>query len=209
MASTYVSDLVNFIISHGAPLVFLAIALESLGAPLPGETMLIAVGAAVGVRGADIVFWFFVASAGAFLGDNVGYLLGRRFGRLAIARLGARFGLTDERLDGFEQTFNRYGPFIVVVARFVVPLRQLNGLIAGSMHMTWWHFALANAVGAALWVGVWLFVSSRFTALLRHLDRLHGVGIAAMVLAAVAISILVVVGIRHARKSRGATGRRA
>jgi membrane protein DedA with SNARE-associated domain len=208
LASTYVTDLANLIISHGAPLVFLAIALESLGAPLPGETLLIAVGAAIGVRGADIVSWFFVAWAGAFLGDNVGYLIGRKFGRLAIGRFGKRFGLTEERIDGFERTFNRYGPLIVIVARFVVPLRQLNGLIAGSMRMRWLHFALANALGAALWVGVWLFLSSRLSGLLRHLDKAHGIGIAAMVLFAIVVFVLAVMRIRHVRKAHDASNRR-
>ncbi|MCB1487448.1 MAG: DedA family protein [Bauldia sp.] len=208
MASTYVSDLANIVISHGAPFVFLAVALEALGLPLPGETLVVAVGAAIGVRGADIVFWFFVIWTGAFLGDNVGYLIGRRFGRQAIARLGQRLGISDERIDGFEQTFNRYGPFIVVIARFIVPLRQLNGLIAGSMRMPWLHFALANAVGAAIWVGVWLFLSSRLATLLRHLDKAHGIGIAAMVLAAIVVSVLVVMRIRHVRKARDASNRR-
>ena len=193
MTSTYVGDLANFVVAHGAPVIFLVIALELLGAPLPGETLLIAVGTAAGIRNADILPLFLVAWAGAFLGDNAGYALGRWFGRTAIKKFGSHFGLTDARMDGFEQTFDRYGVFIVASARFIVPLRQLNGLIAGSMHMPWLRFAIANAVGAALWVGLWLVLSSRFSNLIEHLDKIYGVGIAILVAAVLAIVIVVIV----------------
>ncbi len=201
MASTYVGDFANFVIAHGAPVIFLVIALESLGAPLPGETLLVAVGTAAGIRNADLLPLFLVAWAGAFLGDNAGYALGRWFGQKAIRKFGAHIGLNEARMAGFEATFARYGVFIVAAARFIVPLRQLNGLIAGSLHMPWLRFAIANAIGAALWVGVWLFLSSRFTNLLAHLDKLHGVGIAALVLGALAICTYGVV--RYRRHKRG------
>ena len=51
---------------------------------------------------------------------------------------------------------------MVVVARFVVVLRQLNGIVAGTTGMPWPHFLAANAVGAALWVGVWTTLAWRF-----------------------------------------------
>ncbi|MEP5513690.1 MAG: DedA family protein, partial [Bauldia litoralis] len=162
---------------------------------------LVAVGTAAGIRNADLLPLFLVAWAGAFLGDNAGYALGRWFGQKAIRKFGAHIGLTEARMAGFEGTFARYGVFIVVAARFVVPLRQLNGLIAGSLHMPWLRFAVANAFGAALWVGVWLFLSSRVTNLLAHLDKLHGVGIAALVLGALAIVTYGVV--RYRRHKRG------
>ncbi len=199
MASSYVGDLANFIISHGAPVIFVAIALESLGAPLPGETLLIAIGTAAGIRNADILPLFLVAWAGAFLGDNAGYAIGRRFGRKAIHKFGSHFGLTEARIEGFEQTFSRFGVFIVACARFIVPLRQLNGLIAGSLHMAWWKFAIANAVGAALWVGLWLVLSSRLSSLIEHLDQLHVVGIAVLVLAVLGIGGFGVLRYRRAK----------
>ena len=61
-----------------------------------------------------------------------------------------------------EKVVRRHGPLIVVVARFVVVLRQLNGIVAGTTGMPWPTFLLANALGAALWVGVWTTVAYKF-----------------------------------------------
>jgi membrane protein DedA with SNARE-associated domain len=44
---------------------------------------------------------------------------------------------------------------VVLFARFVVVLRQLNGIVAGTMGMNWWRFVVYNSLGAALWVGFW------------------------------------------------------
>jgi membrane protein DedA with SNARE-associated domain len=51
---------------------------------------------------------------------------------------------------------------MVVIARFFVPLRQLNGLVAGSTGMHWLTFLAANVVGATLWVGLWATLAYRF-----------------------------------------------
>jgi membrane protein DedA with SNARE-associated domain len=51
---------------------------------------------------------------------------------------------------------------VVLTARFVVLLRQLNGLVAGSMRMHFPRFLMANAAGAALWVIVWVFIGYTF-----------------------------------------------
>ena len=51
---------------------------------------------------------------------------------------------------------------MVVFARFVVLLRQLNGIVAGTTGMHWATFGIANAIGAALWVGVWTTLAYRF-----------------------------------------------
>jgi membrane protein DedA with SNARE-associated domain len=52
---------------------------------------------------------------------------------------------------------------MVLTARFIVVLRQLNGLIAGSDGMPWHRFVVANALGAMLWAGLWSFGPYFFT----------------------------------------------
>ena len=51
---------------------------------------------------------------------------------------------------------------MVVIARFVVVLRQLNGIVAGTTRMPWPLFLLANATGAALWVALWTTLAYKF-----------------------------------------------
>ncbi|MFZ0649625.1 MAG: VTT domain-containing protein [Pseudolabrys sp.] len=57
-----------------------------------------------------------------------------------------------------KKNFSHYGSVTVLVARFFPVLRQLNGIVAGVLGMSWWRFLLFNAIGAALWVGAWVFI---------------------------------------------------
>jgi membrane protein DedA with SNARE-associated domain len=103
------------------------------------------------------------AWVGSVLGDNLGYLIGRKLGRGTILRYGAKVGLTDKRFNGIERVYVRYGPATVLFARFFSILRQLNGIVAGMLGMSWWRFVLLDAVGAALWVTVWVFAPAYFS----------------------------------------------
>ncbi len=140
---------------YGYLAVFAALFLEDFGVPVPGETLLIA-GSLLATKGQLNIFILLpVAWLAAVLGDNVGYAIGRYGGRALILRFGRYLLLTPNRLDYAEGFFNRRGAIIVVVARFVEVLRQLNGIVAGTTRMAWGRFVLYNAVGAALWVGFW------------------------------------------------------
>ncbi|MGC1701537.1 MAG: DedA family protein [Pseudolabrys sp.] len=97
------------------------------------------------------------------VGDNLGYLIGRKLGRATVLRYGAKVGLTAERFSGIEATYIRYGYATVLFARFFSILRQLNGVLAGMLGMSWWRFALLDAIGAALWVMVWVFAPAYFS----------------------------------------------
>jgi membrane protein DedA with SNARE-associated domain len=143
---------------YGVAAVFLILMFESFGAPLPGESLLI-VAAILAGRG-DISFPGLLVSAwiGAVLGDNIGYLVGRTLGHKLVWRCGKKVGLTAERLHKVEMLFANYGSVTVVFARFVGVLRQLNGVVAGTMEMDWRRFLIFNALGGALWVVVWTLV---------------------------------------------------
>ena len=95
------------------------------------------------------------AWAGAVLGDNIGYLIGRRLGRAIVLRYGEKIGINADRLNRVEAVFARYGPVTVAFARFVNILRQLNGVVAGMLKMDWRRFLIFNALGGALWVSAW------------------------------------------------------
>ena len=90
------------------------------------------------------------------LGRQHGYAIGRVGGRPLLQRYGWLVKLTPARLARLESLFRRKGSIIVVGARFVVLLRQLNGLVAGSVAMPWRRFVAANVLGAALWTAAWV-----------------------------------------------------
>jgi len=146
----------------GIAALFASVTLEALGAPLPGESAVILASGAAAAGKLDMRAVVAAAFLGSVLGDNIGYLVGRRLGRPAILRYGRHFGVTEGRLARVEGILHRHGPVIVVVARFVVVLRQLNGLVAGTTGMRWPTFIAANLVGAGLWVGVWSTLAYRF-----------------------------------------------
>ena len=152
----------GFIAAYGAVALFACVTLEALGAPVPGESAIIFASAAAAEGKLDIRAVALAAFAGAVLGDNIGYLIGRKLGRPVILRFGKRFGFGAAQLDRAEAIARKRGPLMVVFARFVVLLRQLNGIVAGTTGMHWATFGIANAIGAALWVGVWTTLAYRF-----------------------------------------------
>jgi membrane protein DedA with SNARE-associated domain len=142
--------------------VSLILAFESLGVPLPGETLLIFASVLAQRGEMSLPALLIFAWAGSVLGDNVGYLIGKTICRATITGYGGKIGLTDARISAAEEIFSRYGPATVLFARFFPVLRQLNGIVAGALGMSWWRFLLFNAIGAALWVGAWVFIAVHF-----------------------------------------------
>jgi membrane protein DedA with SNARE-associated domain len=128
------------------------VGLESMGVPLPGETTLI-IAAIYAATTHQLNIWLVIAAAaaGAIIGDNIGYWLGREFGYRLLLRYGRYVGLTERRIKLGQYLFMRYGSAVVFFGRFVAVLRALAAFLAGANHMQWWRFLLANAAGGIIW----------------------------------------------------------
>jgi membrane protein DedA with SNARE-associated domain len=131
------------------------ITLEDFGIPVPGETILIAAAVYAGAGRLNVIGVWVVAVLAAIIGDNIGYAIGYFGGRALVLRFGKYVHLTSQRLDRAEGFFDRYGGLVVAGARFIEGLRQLNGIVAGTIRMHWLKFLAFNALGAALWVTAW------------------------------------------------------
>jgi membrane protein DedA with SNARE-associated domain len=128
------------------------VALDMVGVPTPAASVMVA-GTLAADRGELRVGRVAsLALAAALLGSQIGYLLGRIGGRALLARL----PLAPERLERLEARYRRWGALIVVWAPLVDGLRQLNGLTAGTLGMAWPRFTLANLLGCAVFVGLWV-----------------------------------------------------
>jgi membrane protein DedA with SNARE-associated domain len=136
---------------YGYAVVFIGVLLENAGAPVPGETILLA-GAAL-ARYGSLKLSLVIATAivGATLGDNLGFFIGRRGGRALVERYGAVLGMTGARLAEFDRFFDRHGAKTVFVARFITGLRVLGALLAGASRLSWPRFLVFNALGAIVW----------------------------------------------------------
>ena len=183
-----VAGLEHFVSDYGVVAVFVILTLEALGAPVPGETLLIFASVLVGRGDMSLPKLLILAWAGSVLGDNIGYWIGRKLGRTAVSRYGAKIGLDAARFEAIEGVFARYGGATVAFARFFNVLRQLNGIVAGTLGMDWWRFLVFNAAGAALWVGLWVlgtfYLSEHISDITRAARHL---GIAGGIMAAVAL----------------------
>lgn len=198
-----VGSLEHFIRDYGAVAVMVIVALEAMGAPVPGETLLVfaSVLAAHGELALPALLVF--AFIGSVLGDNIGYCIGRTLGRAVITQYGARIGMTAARFDAIEKLFARYGSATVAVARFINVLRQLNGVVAGCLGMEWPRFLMFNALGAALWVAAWVLGAYFFDQHLPVIARLaHHAGFTAGIVAGILMIIgLIVLWARPRRPS--------
>ena len=135
----------------GYPLLFAIVTGESSGVPLPGETALITAAVLASRGKLQIELVIVLAGAGAILGDNIGYLIGRKGGRWLLERPG-RF--QRERLQVLaigEPFFERHGPKAVFMGRFLFGLRVWASWLAGATRMRWRSFLLWNALGGVCW----------------------------------------------------------
>lgn len=123
------------------------------GLLLPGETVLFLCGVLAGLHVISLLPLGVLALAGASTGDSLGYALGRWWGpALRGSRLGRRVG--DPRWERALGAVRRRGGSTVVLGRWVGVLRALVPMAAGMSGMPWRRFLVANALGAAVWVGV-------------------------------------------------------
>src|ERR687886_198985 len=145
-------DKVLSLIEHYGYLVILfGVMLESMGVPLPGETILLAAGVLVQQGHLDLGYTIASGIIGAVLGDQIGYWVGREGGRPFVLRWGRYVWITPERLGRAEAFFTRHGGKAVFLARFFSGLRVFGALVAGMSRMRWGTFFLYNALGGATW----------------------------------------------------------
>ncbi|MEU6419419.1 DedA family protein [Streptomyces spiralis] len=136
--------------------VALVIGLESLGIPLPGEIILVSAALMSSQHtGVNPVVLGACATAGAVVGDSIGYAIGRKGGRPLIAWLGRKFPrhFSEGHVATAERSFEKWGMWAVFFGRFVALLRIFAGPLAGVLRMPYWKFLTANVLGGICWAG--------------------------------------------------------
>jgi membrane protein DedA with SNARE-associated domain len=184
---------------YGYFVVFAGVFLENTGLPVPGETVLLA--------GAVLAHWgrlslprvIVTAIVAATLGDNLGFAIGRRYGRALLERYCRRLGLTPERLAQFDRFFDRHGARTVFIARFITGLRVFGAVLAGASELRWPTFLLYNAAGAIVWSTTIAFAGYSLAYSWQTLERWIGrTGLVGLVI----IVLLFVAGVVRARRNR-------
>ena len=142
------------IAQYGYWVVAAAVGIESMGIPVPGETMLVTAAVYAGAtHQLNIVLVIVTAAVGAIVGDNLGFEIGRRFGYPLLLRHGHLLRITASRIKLGQLVFLRQGGKVVFFGRFIAVLRALAAVLAGVNCMPWSRFLVFNASGAVAWAG--------------------------------------------------------
>ncbi len=182
------ASLVHVAENIGYPVLFALIAVETMGIPLPGETALITAGIVAARGHLSIEAVIMIAAAAAILGDNVGFAIGRRFGRRLLLWEGGPFPHHRRRLIEIgEPFFDRHGPKAVFLGRWISGLRITAAWLAGAHAMSWPTFAFYNALGGIAWaasIGLAAFYTGHAAETVFRAAGLAGAGGAALLGAA-------------------------
>jgi membrane protein DedA with SNARE-associated domain len=131
---------------------FVVVGAESSGVPVPGETSLIAAAILASQHGGlSIEIVIAVAALAAIVGDNIGFVLGRKAGRQLLTREGRFMEHRRKFLVRGEAFFEKHGSRAVFLARWLPGLRVVGSWLAGAHHMRWRTFLLWNALGGIAW----------------------------------------------------------
>ncbi len=132
-------------------LVILVIAFfDSIIPIVPSETTVILGGVAAGAGEQHLLLVIAAGAAGAFLGDNCAYLIGRRFSPL-IQRRAASREKTRRRLEWADAQIRKRGGMLLITARFIPGGRTILTITSGLTHQPWAWFAGWVAIAATIW----------------------------------------------------------
>ncbi|HWB21933.1 MAG TPA: DedA family protein [Gaiellaceae bacterium] len=194
----------QLLIDHGLIILFLVVAGESAGVPIPGETALIAAGV-LSSQGyyplADVIA---VAAAAAIIGDNAGYWIGRKGGRALLERTPVIKDYFERVLPPAERFFDRHGPKAVFIARFVSVLRVTSAWVAGISRMHWWKFLIWNAAGGIAWAALVAVIAYEFGRTVADAVGRYGLYGAIAVLIVLAVAFIVFRILRRHKNSENA-----
>jgi membrane-associated protein len=135
----------------GYPALFVLIAIETMGVPVPGETALFTAGLVASRGHLSIEAVIVIAAAAAIVGDNVGFAIGRRVGRRVLLAPGPLEGHRRRVIEYGEPFFERHGPKAVFLGRWIAGLRITSAWLAGVNRMSWPTFLFWNALGGICW----------------------------------------------------------
>jgi membrane protein DedA with SNARE-associated domain len=187
---------------YGYWAVFVAVGIEGIGIPAPGQTLLEAgaLVAAVPNSRLNIYLLLFVTILATSLGQTIGYLIGRSGGRAVLNRM----PIPAHSLEKIERRFNRYGGWLVFFGRFVDGPRQLIGLFSGILAMHWGRFMVLNIGGAVLWASFWALgvyaVDLHFDAVVTALRQLNPWIAALTLIGVIALLVFALVAVMRRRR---------
>jgi membrane protein DedA with SNARE-associated domain len=183
----------HLVVTYGYLAVFLLVAVESFGVPLPGETAVITAATYAGATH-NLSVWviFVLAALGAVLGDTGGYWIGNKGGYRLLRRWGRYVRFDEPKLKVARYLFARHGGKVVFFGRFVSILRTYAAFLAGTARMPYGRFLVFNAAGGILWAALYSFGAYFAGATLASVSTPVTIALGAAAVVAVVVAVLLV-----------------
>lgn len=192
--------LLELLFGYGVVALAPVLLLSSIGVPLPGSLLVVAAGAFASAGQLSPVAVLLGAIVATWIGNGIGYWLGRRGGESATARWGKRLRISPATISRAEDLFARYGNLTVLLSRFPLsPLSAIVNIMAGAARYSLRAFAVANFIGVSVWASVYLGLGYAFGANWETVSDLLNNATQALTLVVI-IAILAVLLIRNLRQ---------
>lgn len=183
----------HLISSYGYAAVFVLVAAESLGVPLPGETVLVAAATYAGAtHHLSIWFVFLVGAGAAIIGDTVGYWIGDLGGYRLLRRYGRYVHIDEPKIKVGRYLFDRRGGAVVFFGRFVSILRTYAAFLAGTNKMRYPRFLAFNVSGGILWTGLYCALAYYAAGFLSRTSTPFEIGAACFAVVVLVVAFLVI-----------------
>lgn len=191
------------LMTYGYLAVFAFVAVESIGIPFPGETMLVTAAVYAGAtHQLSIISVIAAAAAGAIIGDNIGFGIGHWGGYRLLVRYGKYVRVDQAKLKVGRYLFSKHGGKVVFFGRFVSVLRTYAAFLAGTNRMRWWRFLVFNAAGGIVWATVFGLGGYYLGNGIERLSKPVGIGLVAAAIIAVVAAFFVIRRSEHRLKDR-------
>jgi membrane protein DedA with SNARE-associated domain len=187
----------------GYPVLFGLVAIETMGIPVPGETAIFTAGILASRDELQIEVVIAVAASAAILGDNIGFMIGRRLGRRVLLAPGPFERHRRRVIEVGEPFFDRHGPKAVFLGRWITGLRITSAWLAGVNRMSWPTFLFWNALGGIFWATTVALVAYYLGRGAERVFNAAGLGGAGVVVVGAIIVWLII-----RRRERAGDGRR-
>ena len=178
---------------YGYALVFIVVFFNNVGAPLPGETILLGAGFILGRAESSLWPPLAAGTVACFLGGICAFWLGRRLGQSGVGKI-HWLHLTPERLKWPERVFKRYGAKAVFIARFIALFPPIAAnLLAGTTTMRWRNFLFFNLAGSVAYTATYILIGFFFGKQWKLLQAWLGPTALYLILAGIALAIFGVI----------------
>jgi membrane protein DedA with SNARE-associated domain len=151
-----VGNITVYIDQFGYIVLFIALMLEMIAFPLPGEVLMGYSGFLVYQGHLNWVLSIIIAGIGASIGMTLSYWIGSKLGTPFFMKHGHRFHMGPERMEKTSRWFSKHGNKLLIIAYFIPGIRHITGYFSGITRIPFRTFALFAYSGAFLWVTVFI-----------------------------------------------------